>query len=421
MWIRATQGHSISSVRDEELMELIPDAASLPICLHGTYSNCVDSILQNGLNKMKRNNIHLIACFPSEEDTVISGMRNSADTIITIDVEKAMAAGIPFYRSANGVILSPGLGDTGCIPPEFISEVLRRGEKSKRQKRSHTIADVIDSKLLLENKKDDEDVKKIDNDLCSKINSFGFEYEQKYSVSSKKFSHYCIVDFEATCWDKKQIDRQEIIEFPAVMVCATSLTVVNEFHSYVRPIHNPTLSEFCTSLTGITQSTVDKAPDFSVVYNSFLDYMQDFILQHRQENGGKDPNILFVSCGDWDFRTMLPKQCMLSGLVVPCSMSQWMNVKVLFSESCKSGNQKKSRLGMVGMLNELRLDLVGRHHSGIDDSRNIARILIELVNRGATLVVTSSNHGDNEDHVFLKSSRKSSSSSTGKNKRFTFT
>ena len=33
---------------------------------------------------------------------------------------------------------------------------------------------------------------------------------------------------------------------------------------------------------------------------------------------------------------------------------------------------------MVGMLEYLGLQLEGRHHSGIDDSRNIARILAKL-------------------------------------------
>ena len=34
---------------------------------------------------------------------------------------------------------------------------------------------------------------------------------------------------------------------------------------------------------------------------------------------------------------------------------------------------------MLEMLNWSDLDLVGRHHSGIDDARNIARIAISLL------------------------------------------
>ena len=47
--------------------------------------------------------------------------------------------------------------------------------------------------------------------------------------------------------------RQEIIEFPAVLVNTVTKQIEDEFHSYVRPILNPVLTKFCTSLTGIQQ------------------------------------------------------------------------------------------------------------------------------------------------------------------------
>lgn len=45
----------------------------------------------------------------------------------------------------------------------------------------------------------------------------------------------------------------EIIEFPTVLIDAASLEVIDEFRVYVRPVRNPTLTPFCTSLTGIEQ------------------------------------------------------------------------------------------------------------------------------------------------------------------------
>jgi inhibitor of KinA sporulation pathway (predicted exonuclease) len=202
------------------------------------------------------------------------------------------------------------------------------------------------------------------------------------------FTHYCVVDFEATCMESRVIRPQEIIEFPAVMLSAASLEVVTEFHSYVRPLFHPTLTEFCTNLTGITQNTVDCAPEFSKVYHSFLVFLKEFTQSYRLEHEGQEPNILFVSHGDWDFRTMLPSQCKTSGLKVPTPLTRWMNVKVLYSNST-AGKGKRKGMGMERMLADLGLKLVGRHHSGIDDSRNIARILVELIaNRGAVPLVT---------------------------------
>jgi inhibitor of KinA sporulation pathway (predicted exonuclease) len=38
--------------------------------------------------------------------------------------------------------------------------------------------------------------------------------------------------------------------------------------------------------------------------------------------------------------------------------------------------------GMVNMLNYLNIPLEGRHHSGIDDTRNIAKILLKIISDG---------------------------------------
>ena len=56
---------------------------------------------------MSRNHIHFTPKFPGME--VISGMRNTCDILIEIDVEKAIKNGIEFYQSKNEVILSRGI------------------------------------------------------------------------------------------------------------------------------------------------------------------------------------------------------------------------------------------------------------------------------------------------------------------------
>ena len=61
----------------------------------------------------------------------------------------------------------------------------------------------------------------------------------------------------------------------------------------------------------------------------------------------------------------------------PTYLRQWQNVKVLYSAVLgqRSG-------GMMKMLKGLGLKLQGRHHSGLDDCRNTARIVHELLQRG---------------------------------------
>ena len=38
----------------------------------------------------------------------------------------------------------------------------------------------------------------------------------------QKFTHFMVIDFEATCWDQKPGPPSEIIEFPAVILDASS-------------------------------------------------------------------------------------------------------------------------------------------------------------------------------------------------------
>jgi hypothetical protein len=63
------------------------------------------------------------------KDGVISGMRNSCQIVVEVNMAKAAHGPhkIPFFISSNEVILSPGYADTGAIPPEYFSTVLDLG------------------------------------------------------------------------------------------------------------------------------------------------------------------------------------------------------------------------------------------------------------------------------------------------------
>ena len=128
--IRASQGHSMSCINEEELLTRVTSASEIPFCCHGTYDNCLELIMSSGLNKMKRNHIHMAAGKPGE---VRSGFRYDCEVLIHIDVEKAMEAGIEFYKSANGVILSPG-DRRGSIPSAYFSSVEHLHCRSKRKR-----------------------------------------------------------------------------------------------------------------------------------------------------------------------------------------------------------------------------------------------------------------------------------------------
>ena len=77
--------------------------------------------------------------------------------------------------------------------------------------------------------------------------------------------YFLVMDLEATCDEingrKIKMTATEIIKFPAVLVNTTDSTIISTFHQYIKPTICPTLSEFCTKLTGITQDIVDSSPE----------------------------------------------------------------------------------------------------------------------------------------------------------------
>ena len=86
-----------------------------------------------------------------------------------------------------------------------------------------------------------------------------------------------VLDFEATCEDRNinaRFGPQEIIEWPVALLNLRTLEVEDEFHHYVRPVQNPTLTAFCTELTGIQQSWVDSAPTFETALRQHTSWLR---------------------------------------------------------------------------------------------------------------------------------------------------
>jgi putative RNA 2'-phosphotransferase len=106
--IRANQGHSVAV--DLRLPEVEPP----PILYHGTGQGNVESILGDGLLKMKRHHVHLSSDFAT---AVKVGARHGKPVVFAVDAAAMRRACIPFYRSVNGVWL------VESVPAEHLKEL----------------------------------------------------------------------------------------------------------------------------------------------------------------------------------------------------------------------------------------------------------------------------------------------------------
>jgi len=172
---------------------------------------------------------------------------------------------------------------------------------------------------------------------------------------------FLVVDLEATCWDGPAPAPNEIIEIGAVLhdVAAGDL---GEFQTFVHPALMPELSPFCTTLTHIKQPDVDAAPPFP-----------EALAAWRAWAAGFAPWVL-ASWGFYD-RRQLGDDCRRHGVEYP--FIGHVNIKKAFAEM-----RGVRPCGMAQALRLVGLPLVGTHHRGIDDARNIAALLAWLIRHG---------------------------------------
>ncbi|MGF6282356.1 exonuclease domain-containing protein [Pseudomonas silensiensis] len=181
---------------------------------------------------------------------------------------------------------------------------------------------------------------------------------------------YC-VDLEATCdevEDSEKLrplavtpDQMETIEVGLVVIDLETLEIVDEFQRFVRPQINPLLTDFCKKLTSIRQADLDSAGTYAEVGQE----LGAFIARY--------PNAAWASWGDYDARQLerdagfAACPSLLEGLT---HFNAWKWHAGLYDNRPKSLKQTVESLGLVWM---------GTYHRGIDDARNVASIVKEML------------------------------------------
>jgi inhibitor of KinA sporulation pathway (predicted exonuclease) len=177
--------------------------------------------------------------------------------------------------------------------------------------------------------------------------------------------YYLIVDLEATCSNDGVVPRHEmeIIEIGALMQSSRTFEIESEFQTFVQPVRHPKLTSFCTELTGITQDDLANAPTYEASLETMKQWMYGF------------DDSLFCSWGDYD-RKQFHQDCGFHRVAYPFRSGHF-NLKAEFA----STRDMKKKLGIGDALRHLGMKFEGCHHRGLDDARNIARI-VRRVNIG---------------------------------------
>ena len=176
---------------------------------------------------------------------------------------------------------------------------------------------------------------------------------------------YIIVDLEATCWEKKEKQPNEIIEIGAVCINEQKETI-GEIDLFVKPTIHPILSDFCTKLTTITQDLVADAPTFPTALANFQTWIQSF-----------EDEYWLCSWGFYD-RVQFKNDCELHQLD-----THWLTRHISLKHLHGKMKRKSGGFGMKAALQREKIPLTGIHHRGLDDAKNIAKIFTKYFDKWA--------------------------------------
>ncbi|MGF6332075.1 3'-5' exoribonuclease 1 [Pseudomonas sp. BS3782 TE3695] len=177
---------------------------------------------------------------------------------------------------------------------------------------------------------------------------------------------YC-VDLEATCDEVEKSEsprpltvvpnQMETIEIGLVVIDLESLEIVDELQRFVRPLINPTLTDFCIKLTSIQQPDVDGAR----TYQEVGDELRTFAASY--------PNAAWASWGDYDAR-QLERDAGLAGCPSLLEGLPHFNAR-----KWHAGLYDIRPKGLKQTVESMDLVWQGTYHRGIDDARNVTSIV----------------------------------------------
>ncbi len=175
-----------------------------------------------------------------------------------------------------------------------------------------------------------------------------------------KYDKILVVDVEATCWKEYSPENiNEIIEIGISTIDTKSKKIIESRSIIVKPEHSK-VSEFCTELTTLTQKDVDSGISFKSACDIIVN----------------EYNSKLYTWGSYGFydKNQFEKQCKRENIEYPFS-NAYINVKLLFA--LKYSMRKD--VGMAKALKIMKIPLIGTHHRGVDDSKNIATILSKIL------------------------------------------
>lgn len=162
-------------------------------------------------------------------------------------------------------------------------------------------------------------------------------------------------DMEMCCWHGSDKKLGEIISFGLCELDLATGVIGREFHHYVQPDKDD-VSEFCTSLTGITPRMVDRQGKSLAAVMSMV----------AKRFGSRKP---YVAWGD--DANILNRECGTKGIESPVIVS--IDVGLLY----KLRRRRAKNVGLAQALHAAGEEFEGQAHNALVDAKNLATLIVK--------------------------------------------
>lgn len=183
--------------------------------------------------------------------------------------------------------------------------------------------------------------------------------------------HMVLMDLEATANGDAPLPGEPVIAGDDCEIIEIGVVVLDleggqaqptaEFSSVVRPVLNPTLTQFCTRYTGISQAEVDDAP----AYPEASAALTEFVTQLDTLPGG-------WSWGSWGASDLdlLEREAVRHGCVNPLPADRHFDLKAVF----QAMRGEKGGTGQKDALERLGVDPLAKAHRASGDALNLSAL-----------------------------------------------
>lgn len=174
-----------------------------------------------------------------------------------------------------------------------------------------------------------------------------------------------ILDLEYTSWEgtarrmwADPHEWREIVQLGAIVIdVGAGFSERASFEALIKPVRNPKLSEYFTTLTGITQDQIEACAE---PFEDILRRLQEFLAP---------VGLVLFNGNDGE---ILRENCALRGLVAPWLEGCGFNLRPLLARTLGRPPEELTSSGLPALAG---VPFDGRAHSGLGDCRAIAAAL----------------------------------------------